>query len=94
MAIAIAADPRAEAHARQRAGLADHFEIQVQLGPSLAEALIELRQDGREDLAQVVQNVAALVFERRLFEQDFAGAPEPLERGFDGIAANARPRKG
>jgi hypothetical protein len=46
------------------------------------EAFIEFGQDRRKNLAQVMEQVAAFVGERRFFKEDFAGAPEAFECGF------------
>jgi len=47
--------------------------------PCRTEPRMESRKDGGENVAQVVKYVPALVAQLRLREQDFAGAPQPLE---------------
>ena len=73
MAVAIATHPRAEANLRQmRLRPARARRVEPGLLPGVAQALVEFGQHRRENVAQVVHHVAALVGERRLFEQDFA----------------------
>ena len=86
MPVAVAADPCAEAHARQVRRIADQRGIEARRGPCVAQARIEFGQHGGKNVAQIVEHVAPLVGERRLLEQDLAGAPQAFERGLRLVA--------
>ena len=80
MAVTVAADPRAEADARQRIRRGEPRGIEARLTPREPQPFIEHRQHRRENIAQIVQHIPALIGERRLFQKDLARAPQALER--------------
>lgn len=86
MAIAVTTDPGAEAEAREAVVAGKEGGIEAGAGPGVAEASVELGDDGGEDVAEVVQDVAALVGDRGFLEEDLAGAPEPLQEGRELVA--------
>ena len=80
MAIAVAADPRAEAQPWKRAKLIGR---EACIRPCKVKAFIKRGKHAREDFAQVVHHVATLVGERGFFQKDLACSPQAFEGSFD-----------
>ena len=76
MSIPVSPDPSAEADFGHSQGICNQRGIKARSAPSFAEALVETRQRGRKNLAQVINNSTAFRSDIRLFEQNFTGPPQ------------------
>ena len=86
MAVAIAANPCAEAQARQDTRMVNLPRVESDCFPRFAQATVDTAQRFGEDIDQVVQDTGAFHFHRRFIEEHLTGAPEALERGLDFLA--------
>ena len=89
MAVPIAADPGADAEARQTLGPAQQRRVESEMLPGLAQAPIQSRQHLRKHRIEVVHDVAALGGHIRLVQEDLAGPPQQRQQRLDLFADGA-----
>lgn len=83
MAIPIPTDPGGEVQGGQMLGTAQEVRIAATLLPGLPQAFVVPVESPGEDLAEVVDDSAALGLEIGSIQRDLPGPPEPLESGLD-----------
>ena len=86
VAVAVSADPGAEAQPGQRATVAEQRGVEAGVGPRLPQPAVEFRQGAGKHLAEIIHEVAAFGGDLRFAQEDFAGAPEPFEGDLDLLA--------
>jgi hypothetical protein len=83
VAVAIAADPTAEAKQGVLFGKKEFVGVETGVFPGIFEAPIALLECQRKDLGEVVHDVVSFGDDIRFFKIDLSGAPPAFEQGFD-----------
>ena len=86
MAVAVAPDPGAEAHAGPVVGILQQGGVEGGILPGIAQAFVELLEGEGENLAQIEVHAPAFGGDPGFFQEDFSGAPQALEDDFDFLA--------
>ncbi len=81
MPVPVAADPCPEAQSGTAGVGGQGSWIQSGASPGNAQASVEFGDDAGQDVAEVVEDVAAFIRDGWLLEEDLPGAPESFEQG-------------